>query len=501
MIENEFLATKKGGMSLNRVGSVLLLLVIAVTSYFRFQYGSSFARSWDQVDFALALHRFDLLAMQPHFPGYPYFILGGLFFHQWVPDAARALAVFNTFMMMIACFPIYFLARRQLSPFYSLLSCAVVQSLAYFWIMATESMSEVSAVSMLWWYLWSLQFAKEKQTVSSTVLTLFLFSILMGIRLSYVMFGIGIILLIIYQRKTSQTKYDLWIYTVKSFIIALLFQLIWVGGLAASEGSITNFISLSIQFIFGHFNDWGGAVTAESTSIVDRFSMLVFYNILWIGVCGESIYSALFLGAIGLFFIVHLFKKRFSITFLKNMYFIMTASYFLWALFAQNIEKPRHALPLIALVTFFIVNDVLKQRSQRKIKTILLILFLITQSINGYQFVKEKAQDVPAAYQLAEYLSRYEEPFVVYTWEEARIMDYLKADYPYTRLLTYDYFMSDKSQRGNKKILLTNHVLEGFHRQGMDVYNKVNEVKTFVSNPLFDPVYHRITLYEWNEEK
>jgi hypothetical protein len=499
MIEKSFLGNKRREKLFNKMGIGFLLSVIAATSYFRFQYSSSFARSWDQVDFALALDRFDLLAMQPHFPGYPYFILGGMIVYQWISDPTKALALFNTFMLMTASFPIYFLAKRYLSSFYSLLSCTVVQSLAYFWIMATESMSEISAVSVLWWYLWSLQLAKEKQTIRFTILPLFLFSLLMGIRLSYVTFGIGILLLIISQRKNFQSKYDLYKHAMTIFVVALLFQLIWVLALAATEGSITNFFSLSIKFVLGHFNDWGGAVTAESTPLFQRFFTLIFYNILWVGICGQSIYAAVFAGALFLLLMYYSFKKRARFTFFTNQYFLMTSAYFLWALFAQNIEKPRHALPLIALFTFFTVIMVLKQQKQQKIQVTLLVLFLITQSINGYQLVKEKAQNVPAAYQLAEYVKQYDEPFVLYTWEEARIMDYLRADYPYTRILTYDYFISDKSQRSDKKILVTNRVLEGFKMQGINVENKVTKIKTFHSNPLFDPVYYRITLYEWKE--
>jgi hypothetical protein len=68
------------------------------------------------------------------------------------------------------------------------------------------------------------------------------------------------------------------------------------------------------------------------------------------------------------------------------------------------------------------------------------------------------------------------------------------------RLLTYEYFASNIKQRGNKKIFITNRVLEGFENQGIQVERHVQKIKTFQSNPLFDPVYSSITLFEWKSE-
>lgn len=484
---------------LAKMGTVFFIVLIGLISYFRAVYSSPFARSWDQVDFSLALERFDLLAMQPHFPGYPYFVFGGMIFNQWIDDPAQALSVFNTIMLLLASLPIYWLARRHLPTIYSLFVCATIQSLAYLWIMATEPMSEAAAVSVLWWYLWSLQRANEDRLRKITLLPLFLFSVLMGIRLSYLPFGLGILLLIYSKRKLFLGKQEYLLYIVKLFTVAILFQLIWVMGLVATEGSLRNFLSLSFQFVFGHFNDWGGAVTAESTPLLQRFSTLLFINIFWIGIFGESIYTAILMGFLLVLIGVDYFKNGAGFSYSKAGASLLMVSYFAWALFAQNIDKPRHALPLIALIPFFIFITALKAKRNRVIKIMIILCIFIIQSVHGYGFVKQKASEAPATYQLANYLSDYKEPFVVYTWEEARIMDYLEVNYPYERILTYEYFMSNVEQRKDKKILMTDHVLEGFKNQGIPVDEYVQEIKSFQSNPLFDPVYSKITLYEWKK--
>jgi hypothetical protein len=472
---------------------ISLILLIGLISYFRIVYSSPFARSWDQVDFALAVHRFDLLAMQPHFPGYPYFVLGGMIVNQWVDDPSQALSIFNTGMLLLATLPMYWMARRYLAQLPSLLVCTAGQSLAYLWIMATEPMSEAAAVSVLWWYLWSLQRAMEGQLGRMNLLPLFIFSMLMGIRLSYLPFGLGLIILVYSKRKFFSNHWGWWKYGIKQAAIAILFQVIWVVGLIATEGNIRNFITLAFQFVFGHFNDWGGAVTAESTPLLQRFVQLLFVNIFWVGICGESLLTACLLGLLLIFTLISGIKFKSILSPLP----ILIGSYFLWALFAQNIDKPRHALPLIVLLFFFIILAALKSEKYRVINIVLLLGIICIQAFNGYGFVKEKTMELPATYQLTNYLKEYKEPFVVYTWEEARIMEYLEAEFPYERLQSYDYFASNIQQRGSKKILVTDHVLKGFEQQGIHVTPHIKKLKTFQSNPLFDPVYHTITLYEW----
>lgn len=76
---------------------------------------NSFASTYDQVDFALALERYDLLAMQPHFPGYPYFILGGYLVHLWVQDKAASLTLFNILLYTSAMIPMYKISRVHFS--------------------------------------------------------------------------------------------------------------------------------------------------------------------------------------------------------------------------------------------------------------------------------------------------------------------------------------------------------------------------------------------------
>jgi hypothetical protein len=524
-LQNTYVLTVKKSSKL-----LLFLSILALSTslfffiYYRFMYASPFARTWDEVDFALALGRFDLLAMQPHFPGYPYFILGGMFFHQWIENPAKALSIFNVLLTASTIIPIYYLARTNLSLFNSLVSTLFVHSMTYIWIITTQPMSEAAAIAVLWWYLWMIKLAmSRKYAFLFAFITVFLFGFLMGIRLSFLPFGLGILLLLFYHWKMTK------IFFIKHIVIligmAIIFQFLWVGGLILSEGSLEGFIQLALGFVNGHFNEWGGAITTTQAPLLERVIQLLFYNFLWVGLFGQSILSA-----IGMSILIAL-SVRLAYLFYRNnlkgrllpevfhffdcwLLFLFFA-YFLWALFAQNIEKPRHISPLIGLFVL-LVNKAFLDYAQKLClqrykmnkglklsKSKLMIIYLVTlalivnQSLLGMKLIQEQANEMPATYQLATELSHYQEPLIVYTWEETRVMEFHKVEYQHKRIKTYELFIEDIRHRDNQRIFITNHVLQGFESQVGELQNQVVKIKQFNSNPLFDPIYSEIVLYEW----
>jgi hypothetical protein len=78
--------------------SITAIIIVFVS---QLHFINPYTSSWDQVDFALAVKRYDLMAMQPHFPGYPFFILGGKFIHLFMMDPSKALTIFNIFFMQV----------------------------------------------------------------------------------------------------------------------------------------------------------------------------------------------------------------------------------------------------------------------------------------------------------------------------------------------------------------------------------------------------------------
>jgi hypothetical protein len=479
-----------------RQGAAAAIMVIAVISVMRFIYAVNMPRTWDEVDFSLALSEFDLLAMQPHFPGYPYFILGGMLFQIGMEEPAKALAFFNITAGLLASIPLYWIGKRFLTSLQSIWMVVFIQALPLLSVNMSIPMSEGAAFSFLWWYIWALLEAKKKDRFVFHLLASFFFSVLMGIRLSYAVFGIGLFLLwradwIKYRRAARIT----------AFVgAAAAFQFIWIGALAATEGGFLPFFQLAWSFTAGHFGDWGGAISTEQQSIGARFMMLLFYNFFWVGLCGKS-WTVCF-GYLVLF--LWLILKRPSLRRIyKQELFWLGVCYVLWAFFAQNVEKPRHILPLPAFFMMFIFYS-LKKAGSLKIGYGMMAVITALQLVTTFQWLQEQHAERHAVYQMADYLEKQPNSLIVYTWEETRVLQYRDVPFQHKRIQTFDYFLQDIRHGKYDTIFVTNHVLKGFEAQGMDMADDVEKVTTFTSNPLFDPVYHEIVLYKikhsWKEK-
>ncbi|WP_141430824.1 hypothetical protein [Bacillus sp. 03113] len=485
--------------SIKWVNSLIVLcsfLSIGFLLWTQLRYLNQFAASWDQVDYALALDRYDMMAMQPHFPGYPYFILGGFFVHLFVEDKAASLTTFNILVYFSALFPMYKLAREYVSKSLSFLLAAILYSSSYIILTVNQPMSEGAAIGALWWYFWSIQKAMKENTRFSNVLPLFLFSVLLGIRLSYVSFAIGLGYL--FYRKWRDKQYDFKKIAAYS-ALAIGFQVIWVTALIISEGSLIGFIKLSLAFTSGHFNDWGNTAIVSEVPFLERVYILIVDTFFWNGAASQSILLAILciiLFGIGL---SRVKMNELKNDFIQKLTLLMGASYFLWVLFAQNIDKPRHVVPVVIFIFFLVLIHVVSKKSS--LFSIFCLFLLVSQTIQSALLVKEQAHQIPATYQLSQYVNSLKEPSVLYTWEESRVLDYLHVAVPHKEIKTYDVFEHDQSYYKNHNILITNKTLEGFKSQGVKLSGKIKKVAEFRSNSLFDPVYHHIVVYKYVGKK
>lgn len=487
------------------VKALFAVVVIAGVTYLSFYYASPYARTWDEVDFALALDRYDLLAMQPHFPGYPYFILGGWILHRWVSDPVQALAAFNTIATLSSAVPMVLLARRlTCGGFKSLLLPALVLTSPYLWLMSSRPMSESAGMAMLWWFLWSIHYALGRPlSLSRHTLVLFLFGLLMGTRLSFFPFGLALLPLWIALGKASHRR---WARLAYSAVMMLLFQCMWVTGLVLSEGSLLGFWKLSVAFVEGHFSEWGGGVLSTPMPVGERVVQLLGRNLFGASLTGGSTLVGVVLLLV---FVVSLpvWLKNHTTSNETHTYIIWLVAcallYTLWALFGQNIEKPRHIVPVAApmlLLLFVAVMKTLERTTHRLVSRLAYLMFIaliVTQFGTGVKLLKQQAYEEPAVHQLHQYMSKQNGLLILFTWEETRVLQYLGAKYDHRRIYTYGYFLSVVEANPNRRVLVTDHVLQGFEDQGKSIREHVRKISEFESIPLFDPVYGKIVLYEW----
>ncbi|WP_419875429.1 hypothetical protein [Candidatus Pristimantibacillus sp. PTI5] len=494
-------------------------IVILFLFCFNLFFSSPFVRSWDEVDFVLAVDRYDLLAMQPHFPGYPYFIAGAKLVHEWATDPVQSLIIWNAMLALSAAVPMTLLARRYIGLVPALWATVGVQSLPYLWLMGSRPMSECAGIAVLWWYLWSVRWAADCPKSNLRLGTaLLLFSVLMGIRLSYFPFGIALVLLLVYQFMSLTDSSN----RVRRLVMAIAAaggaQLIWIGGLIQSEGTLQGFWKLSLAFVSGHFSEWGGGVADSKVPLGTRFVTLIADHLIrdiWFSRSSALVVLYLLLLALMGF---GMWKLRGSIRdasadrkFGKWLW-ICLAAYGVWVLLGQNIEKPRHIAPvagpmLLVLYAAAFKTAALLTRASGDIRRrkwymaaaiyLALAAVIAFQIAVGAHLLKLQAEQTPAVYQLNDYMEALDQPFVLYTWEETRVLRYLEAGYEHRKILTFDYFHSLSQTGANQRVFLTDHVLNGFLQQNANAGSQVIPVAKFVSDDLFDPVYSWITLYEW----
>lgn len=496
-------------------------IILIVLFVYNLLFASPFVRSWDEVDFVLAVDRYDLLAMQPHFPGYPYFIAGAKLVHEWVTNPVQSLIIWNAVLALSSAVPIILLARRYIGLAPAIWAAVGVLSVPYLWLMGSRPMSECAGIAVLWWYLWSVRWAADRpQSNSRLGAALLLFSLLMGIRLSYFPFGIALVLLLVYQYTSLMDSRIRLRRLIMSIAAAGGAQLIWIGGLIQSEGTLLGFWKLSIAFVSGHFSEWGGGVADSKVPMGTRFVTLVADHLIrdvWFS--RSTALAVLYLLLLALM-ALGMWKLRGSILadpadrkFGKWLW-VCLAAYGVWVLLGQNIEKPRHIAPiagqmLLALYVTALKTAQLLGRSSDFIRGLqwsnaaaaaIYLSFaavLFVQFIVGGQLIKLQAQQKPAVYQLNDFMGTLEHPLVLYTWEETRVLRYLQAGYEHRKILTFDYFQSLARTGTGQRIFLTDHVWSGFLQQNVNAGEHVIPIAQFVSEDLFDPVYSRITLYEW----
>jgi hypothetical protein len=479
---------------LNRM-VILVLSAFAVLYIFTIQLSSlnPFVSSWDQVDFTLAMDRYDLRAMQPHFPGYPFFILGGLLTEFLVQTPNQALILFNVLVYASSILPVYLLSSRIVSRTNAILIAAAIYTASYPLIIVNQPMSEGAALAAFWWYFWSIVAAESRPAGKWMLLPLFLFSVLLGIRLSYIPMGIGLVYLLYKKWAKREIVLD---GVIKYVVIAGLFQAIWVGGLIISEGGLSNFLELAVGFTGGHFQEWGGTSVSNELSVWARLKAFLFTNILWWGIFTRTTVLMVLYIVIGAFIFLPAYRSEIYKENTVHLGALLLLAYGFWALFAQNIEKPRHILPLALLLLFLSLTVYFKKRAS-VYASLLAVTVIIAQAIIASGYIQKQSENEPAVYQLAHYLEGQPEDFVLYTWEETRVLQYLEVSYPHKRIFTYRNFLHDQGLYRGKTVYLTNSVIDGFHSQGFDPRGKLEKIETFKSDKIFDPVYHEIILYKW----
>ncbi|MGB8957307.1 MAG: glycosyltransferase family 39 protein [Tumebacillaceae bacterium] len=450
---------------------------------------------WDDVDFALGVGSFDLARMQPHFPGYPIYMVAAFVAAIFYKNSFLALSGLSAVAMALSVWPLYAIVSRlggQRIAFWTALAWSV-SPLGL--VLGTQPLSDafglLIALLLVECCLRSCDPSLGTRARAIALLGSGIWlGLLLGVRVSYVaLAAVPLWAAYVYGRDTRAYR-DI----VASVASCLLVCLLWGYALAVNVGSFAGLWKLGTSFTSGHFSDWGGTFT-EGSSLWER---LVYWigrqwfaagiGTPWKGQLDAAAWIVLALTLLGLGALAFRVRSWHW----RNTGFLIAwvLPYLLWALFAQNVEKPRHVLPLLPVLIGAIIAGLLTWK--RTILPAVLVVAMLT--VGAGQVMHQAEQPSPMA-ELASFLQQHPAS-LVYTYEEERVIRYYLPNLHTERLRQWEDFRSSLLSEPvwSEPIYLTGAVLDGFHKP--ELRSLVQEAARFQGSPWLYPTYHDIVLYE-----
>lgn len=533
----------------------------------RIWFLAPYPTGWDDVDFALGLQQYDLSRMQPHFPGYPIYILTAHLFYAWLHDPFLALSALSATAGGMTVIPLWLLFRRMGSPRVARLAAWLYTIAPLPLVSSIQPMSDSFGAFLTAWlayFAWKAgevneenigvsggygsqpggqpsqpngdlngQLNRGQQSTSSRYLILsgVVLGLLLGVRVSYLALSALWVWagLRVFRSPTVLPRRKLRAVVTSAAVVTGI-CLAWTAAMVVSEGGLDSFLVLAVSFTEGHFNDWGGTYHADS-SLWERVGLFLFRQIgaaglgtVWTDAAGWRWIPTVFLliAGIGLWlkgFIPEItggtsvqngnvvVGNRWVISKQSVFLTVWLVPYLIWAFFAQNIEKPRHILPILPPLLFLLVNGVEQvvrtvagRRGSplgKRIFGFLSLIWLLGTAGVSYPLMKEAHSKQSPMMQLADYVKENIVPHdsLIFTWEEQRVLNYVTPSYTVIRLRKWEDFQTEVLQYDKlpMKVFATNALIDGFHRP---VNGLFQQMITFQGSPWLYPTYHTVVLYQ-----
>ncbi|GAX88736.1 hypothetical protein EFBL_0350 [Effusibacillus lacus] len=501
-------------------------------------YLAPYPTGWDDVDFALALAEYDLLRMQPHFPGYPIYILAAHLFNSWLHDPFLALSLLSGVAGGLTVIPLWLLFHRMGNRWVASLAVWMYSVAPLPLITSIQPMSDSLGAFLAAWlayFAWRVQESKQiegsdafvsgvgnatdrTQFVWPTLAAGVVLGLLLGVRISYLALSalwVWAVAQLLSDRGTS-VGFRFSSATVSAVALAAVCGS-WLLALVVSAGGVDSFAAVAVSFTEGHFSDWGGAYEANA-SLWERARLFLFRQIggaglgtVWpvdgifngVGLWRWVPTAAVVLGIVGL--IPRLASDRNHRRPSKTAVFlcIWIIPYLLWAFFAQNVEKPRHILPLLPPLLYLLAAGLWHlagwagRLRQPRLYLLVGAFWLSGVMAISYPLLVEARTSESPMMQLARYVKANvsANDSLIFTWEEQRVLRLVSPAHTSIRLRRWEDFRTEVLQYQAKpmKVYATNALINGFNK---DVAGLFREVAVFRGNPWLYPTYHTIVLYE-----
>ena len=473
-----------------RCGMHILFFICFLT---RLCFVGRYLDSCDSIDFALGLHDYDLSLLQPHFPGYPvYMVASSLFFklsHQDVWSLAMPGVLFGS----ITVYPLSLLTRQLFSEKVAILTAILYLINPLCWLQAERPTSDAMG---LFFVISAAYFLYRRLSDRNY---LFLGSLFLGfglgVRLSYFPFialWMGILLYLAIQK--MHFFKDVILCGLMGFVIGVcvwfLPQISYVGRHPLWGNCLS--------FSRGHFTDWGGSVITFGG--LGRVACLV--KSIWVYGLGSWWNDASFLRLTASLIMIATFLYSFKrYRFDRRGFFLglYVIPYMIWVILGQNVMNPRHILPIIPVALMLIAYGLCKvyEEINKGISIILTVAFVVSMSVISVKLVLQYHNDVPAPIQLIQFIEKQFDCLStkIYCGGEKRFFDYYAPQWDVRSIedvtgLGID-LKSSLYKPQNILIVRALRKIEEFEANNPPII-------TFEANPYTDDTKEGLLLYKWN---
>ncbi|VAX22471.1 hypothetical protein MNBD_NITROSPINAE04-1132 [hydrothermal vent metagenome] len=325
--------SKTAALSIFAILSAFLIAAIVTAS--------PWPEDQDSVNFILGVDLYDPLFHQPHFPGYPVYIVAGKIASAFLGTPAHALIFVSALSGAFTILLFAVFTRRLYGESAAITCAALMAANPVFFEFSHKIQTEAFGTLLLISAVVALGRLDRASGVRWFISGL-IFGLLLGVRLSWWPYAFVYAMVSIRFGRVGGVFSGI----IAGALLWLIPQIIVIGPYELYEHSLF--------FINGHFTQWGGALgsvngtESRAMAIALRVAEAVGWigsgvnttRIPWIGVSAFAIFLAI--------------KNRKTFSGETALFIIATAAYLIWVALGQNVSKIRHFVPLIPAIIFLV---------------------------------------------------------------------------------------------------------------------------------------------------
>jgi hypothetical protein len=363
----------------------------------------NYVEDYDGMYFVASLERYSVIALRPHFPGYPIFVWLGSFFNLFTRDATLALHLVSVLATTLTAIPIANLAKSwkehtgnpDQARATGLLAALLWWLIPISWIdglqIFADPLGSFLAILMLM-LTWRSVYSSNNKTLILAALTA---GIMLGVRSQYIAFLPALLLGYTWRSKNHplESKYSFWV----ALIIPIL---IWFGWQLSIDGM--GFFQAAQSTAVGHYTNWG--VSAATDNQIWTRPVRILETIWVLGMGGGGIQDSLIRMTITFItvpiFLFGIWSIRHSSR-IWQLSICFIVPHLIWWLTSLDPVTGRYALPIVAWICIITAVGI-SQLPRLQSRVLTLILFGLLGFIS-LPLAKEHQQSPPLELQMATY--------------------------------------------------------------------------------------------------